>query len=42
MPTDKLTDPKIRQAKAADKPYKLFDDGGLFLLVQSVVRSSGG
>lgn len=34
MPTDKLTDPKIRQAKAADKPYKLFDGGGLFLLVQ--------
>jgi integrase len=35
MPTDKLTDPKIRQAKPADKPYKLFDGGGLFLLVQS-------
>jgi integrase len=34
MPTDKLTDPKIRQAKSADKPYKLFDGGGLFLLVQ--------
>jgi integrase len=34
MPTDKLTDPKIRQAKLADKPYKLFDGGGLFLLVQ--------
>jgi integrase len=34
MATDKLTDPKIRQAKAADKPYKLFDGGGLFLLVQ--------
>lgn len=34
MPTDKLTDPKIRQAKPADKPYKLFDGGGLFLLVQ--------
>jgi integrase len=33
MPTDKLTDPKIRQAKPADKPYKLFDGGGLFLLV---------
>ncbi len=35
MPTDKLTDPKIRQAKPADKPYKLFDGGGLFLLVQT-------
>jgi integrase len=34
LPTDKLTDPKIRQAKPADKPYKLFDGGGLFLLVQ--------
>jgi integrase len=35
MPTDKLTDPKIRQAKPAEKPYKLFDGGGLFLLVQT-------
>lgn len=34
MPTDKLTDPKVRQAKPADRPYKLFDGGGLFLLVQ--------
>jgi hypothetical protein len=34
MPTDKLTDSKVRQAKPADKPYKLFDGGGLFLLVQ--------
>jgi integrase len=34
MPTDKLTDPKVRQAKPAEKPYKLFDGGGLFLLVQ--------
>jgi len=34
MPTDKLTDSKVRQAKLADKPYKLFDGGGLFLLVQ--------
>jgi len=33
MPTDKLTDSKIRQAKPADKPYKLFDGGGLFLLI---------
>ena len=34
MSTDKLTDTKVRQAKPADKPYKLFDGGGLFLLVQ--------
>jgi integrase len=34
MPTDKLTDPKVRQAKSGDRPYKLFDGGGLFLLVQ--------
>ena len=29
-----LTDVKIRSAKAADAPYKLFDGGGLFLLVK--------
>jgi hypothetical protein len=29
MPIDKLTDAKIRQAKPAKKPYKLFDGGGL-------------
>jgi len=34
MPTDKLGDPKARQAKLSDKPYKLFDGGGLFLLVK--------
>jgi hypothetical protein len=28
MPIDKLTDPKIRQAKVAHKAYKLFDSGG--------------
>lgn len=28
-----LTDTQIRQAKAADKPLKLFDGGGLFLLL---------
>ena len=33
MPVDKLNDPKIRQAKPDEKPYKLFDGGGLFLLV---------
>lgn len=34
MPTDKLTDTKIRLAKPAEKPYKLFDGGGLFLMVK--------
>lgn len=34
MPTDKLTDPQLRQAKPGNKAYKLFDGGGLFLLVQ--------
>ncbi len=34
MSTDKLTDTRVRQAKAADKAYKIFDGGGLFLLVQ--------
>ena len=29
----KLTDTTVRTAKPADKPYKLFDGGGLFLLV---------
>ena len=28
-----LTDPKCRNAKPSDKPYKLFDGGGLSLLV---------
>jgi hypothetical protein len=28
-----LSDSAIRNAKPAEKPYKLFDDGGLFLLV---------
>lgn len=28
-----LTDPKVRQAKPAEKPYKLPDEKGLFLLV---------
>jgi integrase len=29
-----LTDPKVKNAKAADNPYKLSDGGGLYLLVQ--------
>ena len=33
-----LTDTAIRRAKARSKPYKMFDSGGLFLLV----ASSGG
>ena len=31
--TTPLTDTKIKTAKAKDKDYKLFDGGGLFLLV---------
>jgi hypothetical protein len=34
MPRDHLSDAKVRSAKPAAKPYKLFDGGGLFLLVQ--------
>ncbi|MDA8163665.1 MAG: integrase arm-type DNA-binding domain-containing protein [Desulfobacteraceae bacterium] len=33
MPTDKLTDPRVRQAKPGKKAYKLFDGGGLYLQV---------
>lgn len=32
--TDKLSHPAIRGAKSKDKPYKMPDGGGLFLLVQ--------
>ncbi|HTO47020.1 MAG TPA: Arm DNA-binding domain-containing protein [Burkholderiales bacterium] len=28
-----LTDTKVRQAKAREKPYKLADEGGLYLYV---------
>jgi len=28
-----LTDVKVRKAKPQDKPYKLADGGGLFLLI---------
>ena len=31
MPTNTLTDARCKGAKPADKPYKLFDGGGLFL-----------
>lgn len=30
-----LTDVAIRQARAKDKPYKISDSGGLYLLVKS-------
>lgn len=33
MPTNNLTDAKCRSAKPTDKPYKLFDGGGLHLFV---------
>jgi Arm DNA-binding domain len=31
MPT--LTESRVKAAKPADKPYKLFDERGLFMLV---------
>ncbi len=34
MPTNKLSDPTIRKAKAGDKPRKLSDGGGLYLELQ--------
>jgi len=34
MPSTPLTDIAIRNAKPTEKPQKLFDGGGLFLLVQ--------
>ena len=33
MPTNTLKDAQIKAAKPADKPYKMFDGGGLFLFV---------
>src|SRR5215207_8921132 len=33
MPRDQLSDAKLRSTKPAAKPSKLFDGGGLFLLV---------
>jgi integrase len=35
MPTNKLTDVKIRQAKPKDKPYKLADGEGMYLLIDA-------
>lgn len=34
MPKDLLTDAKLRAVKPTEKPYKLSDGSGLFLLVQ--------
>jgi len=38
---DTLTDAKIRQAKPAAKPGKIFDGRGLFLLITPTVGSGG-
>ena len=35
MPTNTLTDARCKGAKASDKPYKLFDGGGLHLYVST-------
>ncbi|GAC1607491.1 MAG: tyrosine-type recombinase/integrase [Aquirhabdus sp.] len=35
-----LTDPALRNAKAKDKPYKLSDGGGLYLLVKTVDKET--
>ncbi|WP_068858567.1 tyrosine-type recombinase/integrase [Perlucidibaca aquatica] len=35
MPTNALTDARCKGAKASDKPYKLFDGGGLHLYVST-------
>ncbi|MDP3785871.1 MAG: Arm DNA-binding domain-containing protein [Undibacterium sp.] len=32
-----LTDPALRNAKAKEKPYKLSDGGGLYLLISKVL-----
>ena len=32
---DKLSDPAIKKAKPTDKPYKLSDEKGLYLLVNT-------
>ena len=38
----KLTDSAIKNIKPAEKPIKLFDGGGLFLLVHQQAASCGG
>lgn len=37
-----LTEPKIRNARPREKPYKLTDGGGLYLLVTPTERKPGG
>jgi hypothetical protein len=37
-----LTDREVKQAKPKDKDYKLFDSGGLFLLVRTNGANTGG
>jgi len=34
--TTPLTNTKIKNAKSKDKDYKLFDGGGLFLLISKI------
>lgn len=41
-PTMALTDTAIKNAKPKDKPYKMGDSGGLFLLSSRAAESSGG
>jgi integrase len=41
MPTDRLTDTAIRAAIAARKPVKLFDGGGLYLLLHTPKAAPG-
>ncbi|MCX8567224.1 MAG: protein of unknown function (DUF4102) [Glomeribacter sp. 1016415] len=35
MPTNRLSDAKCKTARPAEKDYKLFDGGGLFLWISS-------
>lgn len=35
MPTNTLSDSRCKGAKPSDKPYKLFDGGGLHLYVST-------
>jgi hypothetical protein len=37
-----LTETAVRAAKAADKPTKLFDGGGMYLLINRKARGCGG
>ncbi len=36
-----LSEMRVRNAKPENKPYKLFDDGGLFLMVSPLAEKSG-